>query len=802
MNLKYKPIIILTIILTLIFSMLYHFELPANAQTAGIGRFALIIGANNGGLKRVRLRYAATDAQSVSKVLTELGGISKENYVMLIEPDRSKILSSLGHLANIIKTKKSLFSRTEFILYYSGHSDEEGLLLNSELFSYSELRQSIKSLPADVQIAILDSCSSGALTRGKGGKHLQPFLFDVSSKVKGHAFLTSSSADEAAQESDKIGSSFFTHYLISGLRGAADMNMDGRITLNEAYQFAFSETLARTEKTRMGAQHPAYDMQLAGTGDVVMTDIRSTKAGLVLHEKLYGRLYIRDKHGKLIVELNKLPMRSVELGLDSGNYIVTVEKNGELFGTDITLSDGKKIELEDSQLKKIEGEITVARGNSNNLEIKEKLDINKNNPEVPGKKYVHVPFKISLVPGISTVGLSQDNIITNFSFNIIMGYSAKLDGFEIGFINMVKEEAKGFQISWGANIIGDVFGKHKTTDTTGNFEGFQIAGFANFVKNNSGKLQIAGTANFVMGNVKGVQIAGLGNFTKGDSKGVQIAGLTNLSLNNVHGVQLASILNYAGGNVNAPQISAVANVALKDVKGPQIAGVTNIVANGKSNGVQIAGVFNYAKQIKGIQIGTQNLAGEIDGLQIGVLNIANKVSGMQIGVINLSNENNGVPIGLLSISKNGQHQLSFWSDETMPLNIGLELGTKYVYNTFFVGLRLPEYFDSKDFTDEEKFFAGLGLGVHIPMGPLYMNVDVTSGTVFKSNMDKLPRHLLHRGRIIAGWQMAKYFSPFAGASFNLLQTKCRTQTSNTVNLCSNDEFNTKMSIGFLFGFSI
>jgi uncharacterized caspase-like protein len=61
--------------------------------------------------------------------------------------------------------------------------------------------------------------------------------------MRGYAFLTSSSPDEVAQESDHIGASFFTHYLVSGLRGAADVTGEGKVTLNEAYQFAFNETL-------------------------------------------------------------------------------------------------------------------------------------------------------------------------------------------------------------------------------------------------------------------------------------------------------------------------------------------------------------------------------------------------------------------------------------------------------------------------------------------------------------------------------------------------------------------------------
>jgi uncharacterized caspase-like protein len=68
-----------------------------------------------------------------------------------------------------------------------------------------------------VRIAVLDACASGAFTRLKGGKPRKAFLVDESASMRGHAFLTSSAATEAAQESDHIGASYFTHYLVSGL---------------------------------------------------------------------------------------------------------------------------------------------------------------------------------------------------------------------------------------------------------------------------------------------------------------------------------------------------------------------------------------------------------------------------------------------------------------------------------------------------------------------------------------------------------------------------------------------------------
>ena len=143
-------------------------------------------------------------------------------------------------------------------------------------------------------------------------------MTDLSTDARGHAFLTASSADEAAQESDRIGAAFFTHYLVSGLRGAADANRNGHVTLHEAYQFAYHETLRRTERTAAGPQHPRYDFQLAGTGDFVMTDLSATGAALVLDENVAGRIYVRDQSGRLLVELRKEPFVSGRAGPGAG----------------------------------------------------------------------------------------------------------------------------------------------------------------------------------------------------------------------------------------------------------------------------------------------------------------------------------------------------------------------------------------------------------------------------------------------------------------------------------------------------
>ena len=151
-----------------------------------------------------------------------------------MEPSRETLLWETGRLRERIARLRPEQPRLEVFVYYSGHSDEDNLLLGREKVSYRELRAQLQSLAADVRIAILDSCASGAFMRAKGGRQRPPFLFDAAYDMKGFAVMTSSSADEASQESERLRGSFFTHTLVSGLRGAADTSRDGRVTLERS----------------------------------------------------------------------------------------------------------------------------------------------------------------------------------------------------------------------------------------------------------------------------------------------------------------------------------------------------------------------------------------------------------------------------------------------------------------------------------------------------------------------------------------------------------------------------------------
>lgn len=479
-----------------------------------VRRFALVVGANDGGTDRVVLRFAGTDAEAVSGVLERFGGVAAGDLVRLSDPTPEALLEAIESMSTRVRAARHGGQHVQFVFYYSGHSDEQGLLLGGRRLGYQELRKEVQGVPADVRIAVLDSCASGAFTRTKGGTKRAPFLVSPAAEVKGHAFLTSSSVDEAAQESDRVGGSFFTHYFTTGLRGAADVDGDRMITLTEAYEFAFDETLARTEATRGGAQHAAYDIQLAGSGDLVMTDLRETTARLELPEKIGGRIAVRTKDGALAAELYKPPgSATVSLALEPGRYQITVDDGTVLWRTELAVADGKTAVLERGALVAVPTERTVQRGNA---------------PLAPADDVVSIPFDVGLFPPLSINGQDgRGKKVRNVaSLSLVWSRGYRLEGVALSTgLSIVDERMNGAQLAVVGNLAGQADGAQISLgfNSVGRVNGMQAA-----TVNNAGEVDTGVQLGVidVAGRVRGAQL-GLLNVAR-ELRGVQI-GLVNFA---------------------------------------------------------------------------------------------------------------------------------------------------------------------------------------------------------------------------------------------------------------------------------
>ena len=368
---------------------------------------------------------------------------------------------------------------------------------------------------------ILDSCASGAFTRRKGGVKRAPFLMDASTDMRGHAFLTSSAADERAQESDRISASYFTYYLVSGLRGAADVNQDRRVTLQEAYQFASQETLARTERSQAGPQHAAYEFDLAGTGDMVVTDVRGTQSGLVLTPELGGRITVREANGALVAELRKPAGNTIELGLEPGAYVVAMDSGSTIFQANIALTAGKHTSLAAAAFHATgPREATVARGD----------DARRRRPGAPAATATAgasppaltsepTPFKAILFPRAADARAD----VHGFSFGFVADRSRRVHGFQLALGWAQTDAESGGAADGGGREPGPgqlpraCRSRRARTSSAAPAAGCRWWAAATSSTAATSALQMAGGINTVSANMKGLQMAGGANWA-GDGR--------------------------------------------------------------------------------------------------------------------------------------------------------------------------------------------------------------------------------------------------------------------------------------------
>jgi hypothetical protein len=687
------------------------------AQTVRLRRFALLIGVNDGGAARAKLHYATSDARSMARVLENLGGVSPSDLVFVAEPSRAAVLDGFTHVEALMRAGQAPGVRSELLVYYSGHSDEEGLLLGPDRIGYDELRAHIKQLPADLRVAILDSCASGAFTRGKGGVRRPPFLVDASVDMRGHAFLTSSAANEVAQESDRIAASFFTYYLVSGLRGAADVNQDHRVTLQEAYQFASAETLARTERTKGGPQHAAYEFDLSGTGDMVVTDVRTTQASLVLAADLAGRIVVREAGGALVAELRKPAGSPIELGVEAGSYVVAMDAGpgNPVFEAQATLAAGEHADL--SKLSFHAGkplEVAVARGDG-----PADADVTAAPDEPAHARY---GAKLGIVPRAGDERID-------------------VDGFSFGFVGDRTGSLKGFQLGLG------------WTEAYGETHG----------------LQMALGATVARGDIHGVQLADGVTYAEGHFRGTQIGGIAALSRGEMHGLQLGGIATYVDGDSYGAQIAGI-GASTHAGQGLQLAGI--FAAADTFEGLQLAPV-NRARVQRGMQLGVVNSVDDGGGLRFGVVNVARETRGFQFGVVNVATHDDGESFALINIIGNGIHDVAVYGTDTMLTNLAFKLGGRHLFtslgasyqpgNSLPAGSKMISRGDARWGTD-----VGLGWRFPVVAGRLEsLDLEAHSTNVYRAWSASLTPATLNALRLTANVRLAQHVSLIVGVSGNV-----------------------------------
>jgi hypothetical protein len=266
-------------------------------------------------------------------------------------------------------------------------------------------------------------------------------------------------------------------------------------------------------------------------------------------------------------------------------------------------------------------------------------------------------------------------------------------------------------------------------------------------------VELGGVFNSVRYGVAGLQLAFGANACGGDLAGVQAAFGACVAGGDVTGAQLAFGAAIAGGRLSGVQAAFGACVAGGDVTGAQVASGVN-VCGGNLRGCQL-GPVNVCEERSFLQLGFVNAAGRNRFAQLGFVNIADRSDGVQLGFVNVADDADW-SFGLVSIAGDGRFDICLEAADAPLVSAALKAGTRRVYNVFTVGYT-PR--------DSARLAAGLGIGVHFPLDRLFVDVDVTTQSVFAGPdwfAETASFGLLTRIRPTLGFRLTDWLAVTAG----------------------------------------
>jgi len=245
--------------------------------------WAVVVGINDYP-QLPKLKYAFNDSKEFHRLLVEKNRVPPENITLLLNDQASlkNLRSTLG-----TKLKNAAGLDDMVIIFFSGHgaterdavsADGDGLEkyllpwetepadLYSTAMPMREIAYIFDRIRSDRLIFIADACYSGASggrtisVTGTRANITDGFLERISSG-RGKVIISASAANEVSVEKDNLQHGVFTYYLLEGLRGAADTDRDGTVTIDEAYRYV-SEKVPRATGQE---QHPVKKGTVEGS---------------------------------------------------------------------------------------------------------------------------------------------------------------------------------------------------------------------------------------------------------------------------------------------------------------------------------------------------------------------------------------------------------------------------------------------------------------------------------------------------------------------------------------------------------
>jgi uncharacterized caspase-like protein len=227
---------------------------------------ALIVGVG------ADLPCTINDAEELAKILTDDARCaypSKQVRLLTSErANRGSVLSALDELAKVTDAKSTV------VIFFSGHGREVATIhgesyylmtygynknhLSKTAINEMELTKSLKAIPAQKVLVLLDCCHAGGMVEMNEGEFVKspipPEVLNLLGKGTGYAFIASSQADEKSLCFPNSRCSAFTGALIEALcgHGKGVAKKDGFVRVGDLAM----HTSSRVSQLTGDKQHP------------------------------------------------------------------------------------------------------------------------------------------------------------------------------------------------------------------------------------------------------------------------------------------------------------------------------------------------------------------------------------------------------------------------------------------------------------------------------------------------------------------------------------------------------------------
>ncbi len=328
------------------------------------GPIRILIAASHarGAAGELPLQHAAADVNHVADVLTALGGFRADAMLRLVDPSLADLTAAFERARQLAAAHTA--DEVTFLFYFSGHGDRDRIHLGAEAVAMDDLAARVRAVPAGFRMLVTDACRNYPM-HAKGATTEPGFALaaPATNPADGVVWLFASGEGEPAQESDELQGALFTHYWVSALRGAGDVNGDGRVTLAESYDFAYSQTLLRSARGSGVLQHPAAVFELREAAPLVLT---STVDGATVlrFPRTSDAHYLAYAIGSRAVvgEIWGSDTHDATLALPPGRYLIQRRTPASAAGVEITLARGEARMLAVADFRAIREEEVASKG--------------------------------------------------------------------------------------------------------------------------------------------------------------------------------------------------------------------------------------------------------------------------------------------------------------------------------------------------------------------------------------------------------------------------------------------------------